>query len=1101
MKHRSRCLILATLVIVCSLYAAPVFSQVSVTTFHYDNARTGQNLNEAVLTPSNVNVNQFGKLFTVAVDGYVYAQPLYLPNLAIAGGTHNVIYVATEHDSVYAIDADNGTVLWHQSFIAPAAGITSVSSATVGCTDLVREIGITSTPVIDPGSGTIYVLAKTTEKGTQIQRLHALDVTTGTEQFGGPVQISATVNGTGEGGSTISFNALTQLQRPGLLLDHGHIIMGWASHCDNPPYHGWVMSYAAGSLVQEAVFNASPNGSQAGIWQSGDGIAADANGNIFLATGNGTYDGSSKGDYGDSILKLSPPNTGTFNVADWFTPHNQSTMNAGDADLGSGGVLLLPDLSSSSRHPRLLVQQSKGGTIYLLDRDNMGQYCSGCTRDPQIVQEIVGASTGVLGSPSYWNGSVYWGGGKEFVTDTVKQYSFNAGGNGLLSTVAKSRSLKTFRFSTAAPVISSNGNSAGILWILDNGSFQSSCCQMLYAYDATDLGKLLYHSGLAPNGRDTIGGAVKFTAPIVANGKVYVGSQASVSAYGIIDQIQTAATPVFSLISGSYSRPITVTITDPTPGAIVHCTTDGSSPTATSPVCGDVSVTATTTIQAIATFAGFRNSTVAVGTYKIAVGDGINYGAGFNGSGLTLNGSASLKGGRLQLTGEAKKQKGSAFFGATVNVQNFTTDFTIQQPYAQADGMTFCIQNAGLAALGDSGGALGYGPGSVAGIGNSIAIKFDLFSNSGEGNNTVGLYTDATMPTSPAINLTPSGIDLHSGEVFSVHIDYDGAVLTMTIVNTSTPWVRFTRNWMIDIPGTVGSQTAFVGFTGATGSFTGMQDVLAWTYYTPNTLVSSPDSTTTTLVSSTNPSTSNQSVVFKAAVTSPSGIPTGNVTFKDGSATLNTGLLDSSGAATLTISSLSVGSHLVTAFYNGDSRFAASVSSPLTEVVNSPPPAFAIATTPATKTVIAGQNAVFQALLTPQDGSTASVDLTCSVSPALPTCMIQPVSMTLLGSGSSSATANITTISHATAFWQQGTFGPALVVGLLGTMVLLWKRPRRLAVPATLACLIVLGLSCGGGTRKSGATGGGTPSGKYVITITGTSGSFRQTSTVTLVVQ
>src|SRR4029077_18653995 len=181
------------------------------------------------------------------------------------------------------------------------------------CTDLVPEIGITSTPVIDPGSGTIYVLAKTTENGTQIQRLHALDVVTGAEKFGGPVQISATVNGTGEGGSTISFNALTQLQRPGLLLDHGHIIMGWASHCDNPPFHGWVMSYAAGSLAQEAVFNASPNGSAAGIWQSGDGIAADANGNLFCATGNGTYDGNANGDYGDSILKLSPPMAGTFN--------------------------------------------------------------------------------------------------------------------------------------------------------------------------------------------------------------------------------------------------------------------------------------------------------------------------------------------------------------------------------------------------------------------------------------------------------------------------------------------------------------------------------------------------------------------------------------------------------------------------------------------------------------------------------------------------------------------------------------------------------------------------------------------------------------------
>jgi hypothetical protein len=1089
----------ATLLLVCGLQSSLVFSQVNVTTYHYDNARTGQNVQETVLTPSNVNVNQFGKLFTVPVDGYVYAQPLYLSNLSITGGTHNVLYVATEHDSVYAIDADDGTVLWHQSFIDPAAGITPVSSATVGCTDLVPEIGITSTPVIDPGSGTIYVLAITTEHGTQIQRLHALDVATGAEKFGGPAQISASVNGTGEGGSTISFNALTQLQRAGLLLDHGHIIIGWASYCDNPPYHGWVMSYAAGSLAQEVVFNASPNGSDAGVWQSGDGIAADANGNLYFATGNGTYDGNSNGDYGDSILKLSPPNVGSFNISDWFTPHNQSTMNSADADLGGGGVLLLPDLSSSSTHSHLLVQQGKNGTIYLVDRDNMGQYCDGCNRDPQIVQEIVGASRGVLGSPSYWNGSVYWGGGREAVTDTVKDYSFNVGGNGLLSTAATSRSFKTFRFSTAAPVVSSNGNSDGILWILDNGSFKSNCCQILYAYDATDLGKLLYHSSLVLNGRDTIGGAVKFTAPTVANGKVYVGSQAGVSAFGIIDQTQNTAAPVFSLISGTYSGPITVTITDPTPGATVHCTTDGSSPTATSPVCGNVPLNATTTIHAIGTLAGFKDSAVARAKYKIAVGGGINYGAGFIGSGFTVNGSASLTGSRLRLTSEVANQRGSAFFGTPVNVQSFTTDFTIQQLYAQADGMTFCIQNTGLTALGASGGALGYGPDSLTGIDHSVAIKFDLLSNSGEGLNTVGLYTNGTMPTAPASDLTPSGIDLHSGEVFSVHIDYDGTSLTMTIVNTSTPSISFTANWPIYIPDIVGGQTAFVGFTGGTGSFTGIQDIVAWTYYTPNSVPTTPAPTTTSLASSANSSTSNQPVIFTATVTSPSGIPTGSVTFKDGSSTLDTAILDSSGKATLTLSSLSVGPHAVTAFYNGDSLFATSMSSTLTEVINSAPPAFTIVATPNTRTIVAGQNTQFDVSLTRQNGSTATVALTCSVSPALPTCMVQPLSIALLGSGPYSATATITTISNTTFSWQQGTFGPTLV-GLLGMAVILWKKPRRLAATATLTLLIVFVLSCGGNSSKSGATAG-TPSGSYTITVTGTSGSYSQASTMTLIVQ
>ncbi len=570
----------ATVLVVCSLCTHLLLSQTNVTTFHYDNARTGQNTQEATLTPSNVNASQFGKLFTTAVDGYVYAQPLYLADLPIAGGTHNVLYVGTEHDSLYAMDADNGAILWQKSFINPGAGITTVTSAAVGCTDLIPEIGITSTPVIDPVSGTIYLLARTTEGGAQKQRLHALDVSTGAEKFGGPVEISATVNGTGEGGTTVSFNPLRQMNRPGLLLDHGHVILGWASLCDNGPYYGWVMSYAAGSLAQEAVFNGAPNGTGAGIWQSGDGLAADVNGNLFFATGNGTYDGNTNGDYGDSIVKLSPPAAGTFNVADWFTPYNQAALDASDVDLGAGGVLLLPDLPAGSAHPHLLVQQGKGGTIYLLDRDNMGQFCSACPRDTQIVQEILGASAGLWGAPAYWNGNVYWGGGRDNTgAEPLKMYSLNANNSGLLSTAPTSRSTKTFSFSTATPIVSSNGTANGVFWILDNSSFKSTCCQILYAYDATDLGKLLYHSNLAPGARDVPGGSVKFSAPTVVNGKVYVASQSSVSGFGIIDTTPAAEAPVFSVLAGSYTGPITVALSDPTPGATVHCTIDGSTPT------------------------------------------------------------------------------------------------------------------------------------------------------------------------------------------------------------------------------------------------------------------------------------------------------------------------------------------------------------------------------------------------------------------------------------------------------------------------------------------------------------------------------------------
>ena len=630
--------------------------QVSVTTYHYDNSRMGQNTQETALTTGNVNSNQFGKLFSTTVDGYVYAQPLYVPNVRnIVSGTHNVLYVATEHDSLYAIDADSGAVLWQKSFINPGAGITTVPSGDAFCGDLVPEIGITSTPVIDPTTNTLYLVAKTKENGVYFQRLHAIDTVTNAEKFGGPVAIAATVNGTGDGSSDgkVSFDPPKQHTRPGLLLVNGHVVIAWASHCDNGPYHGWVMSYSASSLAQEAVFNTSPNGGLAGIWMSGDGLATDSSGNLFFATGNGTYDGSINGDYGDSIVKLSGLFGGTFNVADWFTPSNQSSLNGGDVDVGSGGVLLLPDLPAGSAHTHLLVQMGKEGTIYLIDQDNMGKFCFGCDSDTQIVQEIPGATTGIWGSPAYWNSSVYWGGGNDGSnSDHVKAFSFNANNSGLLSTLPTSQSNQLFGFSTAAPVISANGNSNGILWILDNSSFNSNCCQILYAFDATNLATMLYNSNQAANGRDQSGGAVKFTAPIVANGKVYAGSQTKVTAWSLISSTPTAATPTFSPAPGTYTSMVNIALADTTSGATIYYTTDGSTPTTSSTkYAGAIAVATTTTIRAIAAASGFNNSAVASGIYTISSGStGINFGSGFSPTGMSFNGSAALSGTRLRLT-------------------------------------------------------------------------------------------------------------------------------------------------------------------------------------------------------------------------------------------------------------------------------------------------------------------------------------------------------------------------------------------------------------------------------------------------------------------
>lgn len=366
---------------------------------------------------------------------------------------------------------------------------------------MVPQIGITGTPVIDSNTGTIYLVAKTKENGSSVQKLHAIDMATHAEKFGGPVTITASVPGTG--GGTISFNPVNANQCAGLLLQNGHIIIGWGSHCDNLPFHGWIMSYNATTLAQEAVLCPVPTGTTvttAGgtVWMGGAGVAADAN-YFYPATGNGDYNGSK--DYGDTILRLGSPSGGSFPTpTQWFTPYDQASLNTNDVDLGSGGVLLLPDLPSGSTHQQLLVQVGKAGTIYLIDRNNMGKFCSGCTSDAQIVQEIPGAIRGMWGMPAYWNDNVYFGGADDGGTgDTLKAFSFNANNTGLLSTSPTSHTTHVFTFSGPTPSVSANGNTTGILWALENNTFASSCCQVLHAYNAANLGTELFNTNQAAN--------------------------------------------------------------------------------------------------------------------------------------------------------------------------------------------------------------------------------------------------------------------------------------------------------------------------------------------------------------------------------------------------------------------------------------------------------------------------------------------------------------------------------------------------------------------------------------------------------------------------
>jgi len=518
-----------------------VNAQVAVVTYHNDPSRTGQNLNETILKPSNVNVKSFGQLFNYAVDGQVYAQPLYATGVAIGGkGIHNVIFVATQNDSVYAFDADsntgaNASPLWQAAFANPAMGITPVTSSQVNCTDISPQIGITGTPVIDQKSGTLYVVAKTAEVTNGVthyyQRIHALDITSGSEKLGGPFVIEASAPGScppNKGGRVV-FDPLHQSQRASLALAGGTLFISFASHCDNSPYTGWVMAFSATTGERLAVFNAAPDQGvnshecRAGIWQSGGAPAVDTSGNLFLATGNGAFNASLAGglDYGDSQLKLILSKTG-FAVADYFTPYNQEYLDQNDIDLGSGGIVLLPDQPGTN--PHLLVNVGKEGSIYLVNRDDMGKYNPG--GDNQIVQWLQNWIGGVWGTPAYFNESVYFGGSD----DSLKAFTLT---DGAFDTSPSSQSPTAFGYPGPTPSVSADGTHYGIVWAVDSGAWSSGGAGVLHAYEAANLANELYNTTQFPK-RDQLGPAIKFSVPTIANGKVYVGTGTSLAVYGLL---------------------------------------------------------------------------------------------------------------------------------------------------------------------------------------------------------------------------------------------------------------------------------------------------------------------------------------------------------------------------------------------------------------------------------------------------------------------------------------------------------------------------------------------------------------------------------------
>ncbi len=513
-----------------------------VLTYHNNLSRDGTNTHEFALTTSNVNTTTFGKLFSCQADGAIYAQPLWVPNLTVAGASHNVIIVATQHESLYAFDADATpcTTLWHVNLVDSAhggsSGETSVPSGGAGALvgsgygDISPEVGITGTPVIDPTSNTIYVVSKSVNASTQFfQRLHAIDLTTGAERVAPhSIDSSISVPGTGAGSiaGRVAFDPRNESQRAGLVLSNGVVYVAWASHEDRDPYHGWVMGFNASTLalVANGVFNSTPNQvgtlsySRGGIWMGGGAPAVDAAGNLFFITGNGTFDANTGGsNYGDSVVRLSTASG--LSVADYFTPLDQASLDANDTDFGSGAATILVD-QPAGPVTHLVIGGGKQGNLFLLNRDSMGKFSSSTNN----VMETVNLGNAIFATPVFWQNNLYVAG-----VGTLKQFVFNTS-TGKFNGAPFSQSSTSYRFPGATPSVSSNGATNGIIWALDNGLYcspQSPGCgaTVLHAYDATNLATELWNSSQAAANRDLAGHAVKFTVPTVANGKVYVGTR------------------------------------------------------------------------------------------------------------------------------------------------------------------------------------------------------------------------------------------------------------------------------------------------------------------------------------------------------------------------------------------------------------------------------------------------------------------------------------------------------------------------------------------------------------------------------------------------
>jgi hypothetical protein len=1292
-------LMLAPLCFLTAILPAQTPTPVPVLTWRYDLTHAGQNTKETALTPSNVNVNTFGKLFSVTVDSTAYAQPLYVPGLKMSDGQlHNVLFVATENDSIYAFDADsNGGKdagpLWQITLLDAAhgagSGATAVPADSQGIApqgDIGPTIGITGTPTINPATNTMYVVGNTKENGAYFSRLHAINILTGAEQSSptvqkSPVVISATVAGTGtaSSGGQLAFDPLINNQRPALDYYNGYVYIGYAAHGDIGPWHGWLFAYNATTMAQSAALCLSPNGEGAGIWSSGAGLPIDddaAGGRMFVATGNnGPNDSTNyppmnaQTQFGESIINFSLANGG-ITATDAFTSYNWKTLDGGDLDQGAGGVLMVPDQQGAS--PHILVQAGKEGRILVLNRDSLGGNNTGNTSNPKALQDITGAIQGLWSTPAYWNGNVYIWAGKDY----PKLFPLT---NGVLAENPTSQSSIYSAFPGPSFSISSNGTENGIAWAVRSDQYVTYGQGVLYAWPANDLTTPLYESDTNTT-RDSVGGATKFSIPVVTNGKVYVVARNEVDVYGLFNGEPSAVAPAISPNGGTFSSTQSVTLSTTTANSQIFYTLDGSTPTPGSTLyTGPIKISTDTTLKAIASAAGYIQSATssavfnftdqtplitfspAAGTYAsaqqvtlsdsdakakfyytidgstpsasstlyttpikvgisetikaIAVdsslansdigtaayviqagGTTINFPNGFaSTAGLTMNGSAKASNdSRLQLTDGGLSEAGSVFWNTPINIQAFTTQFAFQLSEAQANGFTFTIQNVGPTALGGDSAGLGY-----QNIQKSVAIKFNFYNYENEGSDSTGFYTDGEPPLTPTVDISPSGIQLNSDDGITATITYDGTTLTLNLVDGVTN-DKFTYSQAINIPQTVGGNTAYVGFTGGTGGLSASQKILNWIYSTQalppafspaagtygaaQSVAVSSGTSDAAIYYTTNGNTptagSTQysahisvgtSETIKAIAISPTmgtsmvenaayviQASSGGASFSltatptsaiaQGSSTTSTLTITPSGGFTGTVSlactvtsgvsgaidmptcSASTppaisGTAAVTSILTINTKAATStgaysvmvsgssggVSQTTTVSVTINPPALFTLSGTSASVASAGASATSTVTITPSGGFTGMVSVACAVtsSPAgamdPPTCTVsQPAAISGAAAVTSTLTINTTAPSTA-ALHNPLNRNFALGGGTLAAFLIFclpFRRRRGLTLLSLvmLSAIAAVSIGCVSGVPANDPSNGGTTAGSYTITVTGTSGTAKVTTTVSVTV-